>query len=54
MPVVKQKCIPCKGQTFSKYKRVQQFFSEYSEQNPSAGFPGITFRTKVSQRQINK
>ena len=42
-----KKCIPCKGKTFSRYKRIQQFFPESTEKNPSADFPEITFRTKT-------
>ena len=45
--VGKQKCIPCKGKTFSRYKRIQLFFPEFTEQNPSADFPEITFCTEM-------
>ena len=47
----KKKCIPCKRKTFSRYKRIQEFFPESTVQNPFGGFPEITFCTEM---QTNK
>ena len=51
MSVVKQKMYSQQRKTFSGYKRIQQFFPESTEQNPSVGFSEITFGTEM---QTNK
>ena len=40
-----------KGKTFCRYKRIQQFYPEFIEQNLSEGFPEITFCTEVQRNK---
>ena len=47
-----KKFFPCKGKTFSRYKRIQQFSSESSKQNRFAGFLEITYHNEINKRQI--
>ena len=44
-----EKCIPCKGKTFSRYKTIQQFFPECTEQNLPAR---LSFCMKYMQLNI--